>query len=134
MQRSRKQAFVVLIFALAVYSNAGATSCVANKIFTVKQVCGRVADPSDAPIPGVEVELLDSHSNLLQRARTDESGTFDMQNVTPGQYVIRVQFAGFATAWQPIVLTKSQPNSRCNKPIQVQLKLSGNCSTVNKPR
>lgn len=133
MLRSGKQAFLVLIFALAVYSNAGATTCIANKIFKVKHVCGRIADPSDAPIPGVEVELLDSHSRILQQTRTNESGTFEMQNVSPGEYVIRVEFAGFATAWQPIVLTKNKPNGRCNNPIRVQLKLMGNCSTVNKP-
>jgi hypothetical protein len=134
MKHSCKQAVLMLIFVLAVYTDTGATTCVANKIFKVKQVCGKVVDPTGTPIPGVEVELLDSHSNFLQQALTNESGTFDIQNVLPGQYVIRVQFAGFATAWQPFVLTKNKPNARCNKPMQVHLALAGNCSSVSKPK
>jgi hypothetical protein len=94
MKRSCKYAVLMLVFVLTAYSDIGATTCVANNIFKVKQVCGRVVDPMDAPIPGVEVELLDSHSNILQQVHTNESGTFDIQNVLPGQYVIRVQFAG----------------------------------------
>jgi hypothetical protein len=124
----------MLIFIMGVYPDAVATTCVANKIFKIKRVCGRVVDPTDAPIPGVEVELLDSHSNVLQKALTNESGTFRMQNVLPGQYVIRVQFAGFASAWQPFVLTKNKPNAPCNKPMQVHLELAGRCSSVNKPK
>jgi hypothetical protein len=134
MNRSCKQAVLMLIFGLASYPNTSATTCVANKIFNVKQVCGRVVDPTDVPIPGVEVELLDSASNILQHALTNESGTFDMQNISPGQYVIRVQFAGFATAWQPFVLTKNKPNARCNKPMQVHLQLAGRCSSVNRQK
>jgi hypothetical protein len=134
MNRSCKQAVLMLIFGLASYPNTSATTCVANKISNLKQVCGRVVDPTDVPIPGVEVELLDSASNILQHALTNESGTFDMQNISPGQYVIRVQFAGFATAWQPFVLTKNKPNARCNKPMQVHLQLAGKCSSVNRPK
>lgn len=125
---------MLLIFVLAVCPNTGATSCVANKIFKVKQVCGKVPDPTDMPIPGVEVELLDLYSNILRQAVTNESEIFDMQDISPGQYVIRVQFAGFATAWQPFVLTKNKPNVRCNKPMQVHLELAGRCSSVNKPK
>ena len=134
MKGSCKHAVLVLIFVLVVYPDTGATTCVANKIFKVKQVCGRVVDPTDAAIPGVEVELLDSHSNILQKALTNESGTFDMRNVLPGQYVIRMQFAGFATAWQPFVLTKSKPNVGCNKPMQVRLEVAGRCSSVIQPK
>jgi len=134
MKRSCKHTVLAFIFVLAVYQDTGATTCVANKIFKVNQVCGRVVDPTGAPIPGVEVELLNSHSTILQKALTNESGTFGVQNVLPGQYVIRVRFAGFATAWQPFVLTKNKPNATCNKLIQVNLGLAGRCSSVNKPR
>ena len=57
----------VLIFVMAVCVNTSGTTCVANKIFEVKQVCGRVADPTDVPIQGSEVDLLDSHSNICGR-------------------------------------------------------------------
>jgi hypothetical protein len=133
MKRACERVGLVLTFALAAFLNSGATTCVANKIFKVKHVCGRVLDPTGVPISGVEVELLDSHSNVLRKAVTSDSGTFDIQNVLPDQYVIRVQFAGFATAWQPFVLTENKPNAAC-KPMEVHLEVAGSCSSVNKPK
>jgi hypothetical protein len=134
MKRACLLTGLVLIFALAVSLDAGATTCVANKIFKVKKVCGRVVDPTGVPIPRVEVELLDSQSSILRKAITNDSGIFDIQNVLPGQYAIRVRFAGFATAWQPFVLTENKANARCNKPMEVHLELAGSCSSVNKPQ
>ena len=134
VKRAFEKSGLVLILALAVSLGTGATTCVANKIFKVKHACGRVVDPTGVPIPRVEVELLDSHSSILRKAMTNDSGTFDIQNVLPGQYVIRVQFAGFATAWQSFVLTENKPNARCNKPMEVHLELAGSCSSVNKPK
>lgn len=134
MKRSCKQAVLVLFFVLVFCLDTGATTCVANKIFKVKRVCGRVVDPTGVPIPRVEVELLDSHSNILRKALTNDSGSFDLQDVLPNRYVIRVQFAGFATAWQPFVLTKNEPDAKANKPMQVHLALAGSCSSVNKPK
>ena len=132
MRRASILSGLVLIFALAVSLDTSATTCVANKIFKVRHVCGRVVDPTGAPIPSVEVELLDTNSRVLRKAVTSESGAFDVQNVPSGQYVIRVQFAGFATAWQPFVLTENKPNARCNKPMEVHLALAGRCSSVTK--
>lgn len=134
MKRSCRRAVLVLTFVLAAYLNTGATTCVANSTFRVTHVCGTVVDPTDTPIPGVEVELLDAQSDVLQKALTNKSGAFDMEHLLPGQYAIRIQFDGFATAWQPFVLTKNKPKASCNKPIKVQLALMGRCSSVNKPR
>lgn len=134
MKRSCKQAVLVLFFVLVFCLDTGATTCVANKIFKVKRVCGRVVDPTGVPIPRVEVELLDSHSNILRKALTNDNGIFDMENVLPGQYIIRVQFAGFAAAWQPFVLTKNKLDALSSKPMQVHLALAGSCSSVNKPK
>lgn len=125
---------LVLIFALAVSLDTNATTCVANKIFKVRHICGRVLDPTGVPIPSVEVELLDSNSSVLGKAITSETGTFGMPNVSAGQYVIRVQFDGFATAWQPFVLTESKANARCDKPMEVHLELLGRCSSVSKSK
>ena len=73
-----------MICILAIYLNAGATTCVSNKKFKVKQVCGRVTDPSKVPIPMVNVELSDTHSVVLQQAPTNNEGIFTFQSVTKG--------------------------------------------------
>ncbi|MFY9559976.1 MAG: carboxypeptidase-like regulatory domain-containing protein [Terriglobales bacterium] len=75
---------LVLSCVLSLHLNAGATTCVSNKKFKIKQVCGRVTDPSNVPIPMVNVELLDTHSVVVQQAPTDEDGIFTFQNVAKG--------------------------------------------------
>jgi len=111
-----------------------ATTCVSNKKFKVKQACGTVTDPAGAPIPTVDVELVDNQSVVLQRALTDEDGRFNMPNVAKGEYVLRVKSPYFAAAWQPFIVTKSSANARCSKPMEVRLETAGRCSSVSKPR
>ena len=126
--------FLLLTFVAMAASSGTATTCVVNKKFKVKVVCGTVTDPTEVPIPKVDVELLDNHSVVLQRVVTNEDGRFNMPNVSKGEYVLRVKVPYFVTAWQPFVVTKSNANARCNKPMQVRLGLAGRCSSVSKPR
>src|SRR5271157_778019 len=119
---------LVLGCVLALHLNAGATTCVSNRKFKIKQVCGRVTDPSNVPIPMVNVELLDTHSVVLQQTPTDEDGIFTFQYVAKGEYVVQIRYAGFGTAWQPLIMTKNRPSGRCKKPVQVRLELAGRCS------
>jgi hypothetical protein len=123
-----------MICVLSAYLNAGATTCVSNKKFKVKQVCGRVTDPSNAPIPMVSVELSDAHSVVLQQASTNDKGIFSFQSIMKGEYVIQIRYAGFATAWQPFIVTKNKQDVRCNKPMQVRLEFAGRCSSISKAR
>jgi hypothetical protein len=66
MKATRNRVVLVLSCVLVLHLNAGATTCVSNKKFKIRQVCGRVTDPSNVPIPMVNVELLDTHSVALQ--------------------------------------------------------------------
>jgi len=125
---------VLLIFVVAAELCGSATTCVASKKFKVRAVCGTVTDPTDVPIPEVDVELLDAQSVVLQRAVTNEEGHFTMSTVPQGEYVLQVKSPYFVVAWQPFVLTKSNVNARCKKGMQVRLGLAGRCSSVSKPR
>jgi hypothetical protein len=114
---------LLLIFAVVAGLYGGATTCISNKKFKVKRACGTVTDPTGAPIPKVDLELLDNQSVVLQRVPTDEDGRFNVPNVAKGEYVLRVNSPYFATAWQPFIVTKSSANARCSKPMEVRLDL-----------
>jgi Carboxypeptidase regulatory-like domain len=127
--------FVVSLIVVVVSGLFGsATTCVANKRFKVNAVCGTVTDPSDVPIPKVDVELLDDQSAVLQRAVTNEEGHFSVSPVPKGEYVLRVKSPYFVVAWQPIIVTKNNANARCKRAMQVRLGLAGRCSSVSKPK
>jgi len=104
---------------------------VANKKFKVKQVCGRVTDLSGVPIPKVPIELQDEKSVPVRQAITDDDGVFTMSDSPKGEYILRVQYAGFASAWQPFVVTKRNSSGSCNNPMQVHLEFAGRCSGVS---
>jgi hypothetical protein len=125
---------LLLIFLVVAGLYAGSTTCVSNKRFKVKMVCGTVTDPTAVPIPKVDVELLDGQSVVLERAITDESGRFNVPNAAKGKYALRVKSPYFVVAWQPIIVTQKSANSRCSKPMEVRLDLAGRCSSVSKPR
>ena len=126
---------IVLVLSCVLSSaNAGATTCVSNKKFKIRQVCGRVTDPSNVPIPMVNVELLDTHSVALQQVPTDEDGIFTLQNVAKGEYAIQIRFAGVATGWQPFIVTQHRSSAGCKKPMLVGLEPAGRCSSVSKPK
>lgn len=134
MNRNLRTSVVFLVVVVAVGSHLHATTCVANKKFKVKALCGEVTDPYGAPIPKVDVELLDNQSEVLQQVASGTDGHFSVPRVTKGEYILRVKSPYFVTAWQPVVVRKSNANDHCGKPIRVRLDVAGRCSSVFKPR
>jgi outer membrane receptor protein involved in Fe transport len=56
---------------------------------------GSVKDESQASISAAEVVLIHPHQAVLQATRTDSSGNFNLPNIDPGSYELRVNRAGF---------------------------------------
>jgi hypothetical protein len=112
---------------------ASATTCVSTKAFKVKEVCGRVTNPSNEPITHAQVDLLKAGSEVSTGVLTDDLGEFIMPNVPSGQYEMRVKSEGYVTAAQPIIVTKNSRNTRCHHSAQVRLHPGSlGCSTVTK--
>jgi Carboxypeptidase regulatory-like domain len=59
-----------------------------------RAVAGNVLDPSGAGVPGAQVTFTDANGGVLATT-TDNSGTFRMEKVPPGAYVIAVKASGF---------------------------------------
>ena len=76
--------FSSLTFAQAVTSGTGAIN-------------GRVTDSSDAVMPGVTVTLTSPSQMGVRTAVTDADGTYRFAAVTPGDYVVAFELAGFST-------------------------------------
>jgi len=76
--------FSSLAFAQAVTSGTGAIN-------------GRVTDASDAVMPGVTVTLTSPSQMGTRTAVTDSDGTYRFTAVTPGDYVVLFELAGFST-------------------------------------
>ena len=73
-----------LTFAQAVTSGTGAIN-------------GRVSDASQAVMPGVTVTITSPSQMGTRSAVTDVDGTYRFTAVTPGDYVVLFELAGFAT-------------------------------------
>jgi Carboxypeptidase regulatory-like domain len=122
--------FCVSIAITLAVAQASATTCVADREFTVRQVCGVVSDKAGVRIPDVPVEVLNARSSVIQSVHTDANGGFRFESIPDGKYILRVNLNGFATAWQPFVVHGSKRSSSCRKPLRVRLELAGYCSGI----
>jgi Carboxypeptidase regulatory-like domain len=133
--RTMKRLITTTILALVFFPrfHASATTCVATKPLKVKQVCGKVTGPFNAPVAGAEVGLLGGGSEVSTGVRTDDRGDFIMPNVPSGQFEIEVKSAGYVTAAQQLIVTKTRRNTYCHTPVHVQLHPGSlGCSVVTK--
>jgi hypothetical protein len=59
-------------------------------------VQGEITDPSGAVVPGARVVLTRPSTGLTQTAESSSSGLYSFGNLTPGEYRIHVEAAGFS--------------------------------------
>jgi outer membrane receptor protein involved in Fe transport len=57
---------------------------------------GYLTDPSDAPIVGAQVIVTNDDTGVQSPTTTNDAGFYNATNLTPGQYSITVEKAGFA--------------------------------------
>jgi outer membrane receptor protein involved in Fe transport len=76
--------------------------------FQFGSVNGLVKDPSQSPVPDATVEIRSKTTNVAQRVTTSASGEYTFASLSPDQYTITVQHAGFRTAVRAIQLQVDQ--------------------------
>jgi hypothetical protein len=70
---------------------------------------GTVLDPSGAVIPSAAVIITNRATNRTLKTTTDtSSGTFNFQNLPPGNYELNITKEGFKTLKQPLTLEVAQ--------------------------
>lgn len=65
---------------------------------------GRVTDPFGLPLPDASVRLSAINSDAVFEARTDASGSFQLADVPPGDYLISARYPGFSSQRQRVHL------------------------------
>ncbi len=80
-------------------------------------VVGLAEDPSGAAIPNAEVTLTNSATGQVYTDKTDGSGRFNVGNVMPGNYDIKIVASGFRTE------TRTGVNVSANTVSRVDLKM-----------
>src|SRR5438876_4487046 len=58
-------------------------------------ISGRVTDPSGAAVPGAQVTVTNSATNVSSSATTNEDGVYTVLYLAPGQYTVVAEMRGF---------------------------------------
>src|SRR4051794_18774383 len=63
-------------------------------------VVGTVQDPSGAGVPDAALTITNSDTGQTRDTKADSQGNYNMTNVLPGRYELRVTATGFRTVTQ----------------------------------
>src|SRR5262245_8564654 len=71
---------------------------IASAQTTSASISGTVVDPEGKAVPGATITLIDERTNETRLATSDPGiGTFQITNLAPGTYTVRVTLQGFRT-------------------------------------
>src|SRR6185437_15072877 len=79
---------------------------------------GQVVDSQGAVVPGANVKLTNSGTNIVQTAVTDGGGNYVITPVPAGEYVLSVSAPGFATS------TTSRIEAQVGQIVRENIKLN----------
>lgn len=91
--------------ALAVILIAWAVPLLAQQSIEYATIGGRVADPSGAVMPGVDVTARQIDTNTVTTGTTDREGRFRFTHLKVGPYELTVHHQGFADVTRTLTLT-----------------------------
>ena len=84
--------YSLLLVSLIVLSTAAAIAQ-----YDTASVLGTVSDPSGALVPGSQITLTNSASNVTATRTSNASGEYEFTGVLPGNYVLTASAPGFKT-------------------------------------
>jgi hypothetical protein len=83
---------LVLVLCLAL----AASAVMAQDVLTKGSIGGQVVDASGAAVPGATVKV--TGVSVERSTTTNDQGYFNVENLNPGNYTVRVEMANFKTA------------------------------------
>jgi hypothetical protein len=81
-----------------------------------QSVRGNVTDASRKPVSNATVQVTQEETSRHRTAVTDASGEFTVSNLSPGEYRIEIEHAGFRKHVQPVTL-------QLNQDLQIEIPL-----------
>jgi protocatechuate 3,4-dioxygenase beta subunit len=89
-------------------------------------IAGGVTDSSGAVIPGAKVTITDVERGVTRTLVADEAGQYTAPSLTPGEYSVRAELAGFQTVEHTKIVVGVGQGVR----IDLQLQTGGQAETV----
>jgi len=127
MRYEFQKAVCLFVIGLIASTGAVADNCVHARLKPVHHIQGRVIDSQSRPIPEVKV-ILSKNGALLQTRYTGKGGWFDFDDLTAGEYELRVESEKFASATYTIKVTRPKRNS--GEWLTVHMALPGECGGI----
>lgn len=75
---------------------------------TESRITGKVLDQSQGTLPGVTVTVTSKATGAIRTDVTDGEGAYDITNLGPGTYEVKIELAGFAPKTREVVLGVGQ--------------------------
>lgn len=79
--------------------------CLCAELLASSGITGVVLDPAGAPIADARLELSNGGQTLLRATATESAGGFDLADVAPGSYTLRVRAKAFGERALPVRVT-----------------------------
>jgi hypothetical protein len=86
---------VRLLVAALVALSIGLTALPLEAQVLYGSIVGNVTDAQGAAIPGVTVTIVNKETNLTRETTTNEEGNYNLVNVLPGRYDVKIALQGF---------------------------------------
>src|SRR6202522_514770 len=86
---------------------------------TTSAIVGQVTDATNAAIPGATVTITNRETALQRSVKTDDEGRFNLPQLKPDTYSVRVEAAGFASQQNDHVLAALGQKQTVNFTLRV---------------
>jgi hypothetical protein len=99
-------------------------------------ITGQVADPSKAVLPQATIRAVNNNTNVRYEGHTNQSGTYVISSLPPGDYRLEVEKTGFRTIIKPDIILHVQDTVELNFEMAVgsaseTVTVSGGAPLVN---
>ncbi len=115
-----KIACAVLLVGLCIFPGA------AKSQMLYGYLTGNVTDPSNAAVPGAQVEALNTATGVSRQATTDSDGVYRFTELQPGTYKLTVS----ATNFGALVTQNVRVDANNTRRVDVQLQLNAQTESV----
>src|SRR5215472_11636851 len=82
-------------------------------------VSGTTTDPTGAVVPGAQVTAVQTSTGTTTRTQSNESGFYQLLNLLPGAYSLRVEHAGFQAYIQEGMVLQVDQSATVNISLKV---------------
>ncbi len=99
-------------------------------------ILGKVTDPSGSPIPGAPVSVVNTGTNVINKAVTDDHGDFTFPRLAVGSYSVSAAQPGFKSLVRSGVVLEVDQRAEVNLQLQLgdvgeKIEVSGDAPLVN---